>query len=83
MINYISYNTYISVIQHIARIFILLLYYIHRRYAGSPVAVQYMREYNAESPKQDSKRFNSLGIQNTLRILVYYLSMSMVGTNYR
>ena len=30
------------------------------RRAGSPIAVQYMCDYNAESPKHDSKRFNSI-----------------------
>ena len=30
------------------------------RQAGSPIAVQYMREYNAESQKQGRKRFNSV-----------------------
>ena len=34
-----------------------------------------MREYNAESPKQDSKRFNSQGRRNSLPIWVYNLSM--------
>ena len=39
--------------------------------------LQYMRkyEYNAESPKQDSKRFNSQIRRNTLPVWVYYLSM--------
>ena len=34
-----------------------------------------MREYNAQSSKQDSKRFNSQGRRNTLSIWVYNLSM--------
>ena len=42
------------------------------------VLLQYMREYNARSPKQDSKRFNSHGRQNTLPIWVYYLSMILL-----
>ena len=41
--------------------------------------LQYMREYctvyNAESQKQDSKKFKSHGRQNTLPIWIYYLSM--------
>ena len=39
-----------------------------------------MREYNAESPKQDSERFNSQGRRNTLPIWVY--NLSMVGKNH-
>ena len=31
-----------------------------RRQAGSPIAVLYMREYIAESPKQGRKRFTSI-----------------------
>ena len=37
--------------------------------------LQYLHKYNAESPKQDSKRFNSQVRQNTLPIWVYNLSM--------
>ena len=37
--------------------------------------LQYMHKYNAESPKQDSKRFNSQVRQNTLPIWVYNLHM--------
>ena len=40
--------------------------------------LQYMREYNAERPKQDSKRFNSHGRRNTLPMWVYCLSMVWV-----
>ena len=39
---------------------------------------EYMHEYNAESPKQDSKKFNSYGRRNNLPIWVYNLSMSTV-----
>ena len=46
--------------------------------AGSTVSVQYLREYIAESPKQDSKRFNSQRRRNTLPIWVYNLSMGTV-----
>ena len=34
-----------------------------------------MHEYNAESPKQDSKRFNFQGRRNTFPIWLYNLSM--------
>ena len=37
--------------------------------------LQYRHEYNAESPKQGSKRFNSQVRRNTLPIWVYNLSM--------
>ena len=42
--------------------------------------MQYMREYNAESQKQDSKRFKFQVRGNTLRIWVYYLSMRATHT---
>ena len=42
-----------------------------------------MRECNAESPKHDSKRFNSQGRRNTLPIWVYNLSMAYaIGYNF-
>ena len=37
-----------------------------------------MHEYNAESPKEGSKRLNSQGRQNTLPIWVYNLSMVQI-----
>ena len=37
--------------------------------------LHYLREYNAQSPKQDSKRFYSHGRRNNLPIWVNYLSM--------
>ena len=40
---------------------------------------QHMREYIAESPKLDSKRFNSQGRLNSLPIWVYNLSMMLVN----
>ena len=47
---------------------------VERCQAGGHL-LQYMSEYNTESAKQDRERFNSHGRQNTLPILVYYLSM--------
>ena len=44
---------------------------------------QHMREYNAESPKQDSKRFNSQGRRNSLPpvcVSVYLSSCSVFPT---
>ena len=39
-----------------------------------------MQEYNANSTKQDSKRFNSHGRRNTLPIWVYYVICIYVRT---
>ena len=41
--------------------------------------IQYMREYNAESPKQDSERFNSPVRRNTLPIWLYFFFYGRPG----
>ena len=54
-------------------------YNVERCWAGGLGQLfQYQRECNAESPKQDRKRFNSQGRGNTLPIWVYDLSMPLV-----
>ena len=42
------------------------------RRAGSPIAVQYMRQYNAESQKQGRKGFNSQVRRLELTILLLF-----------
>ena len=44
---------------------------------GLGLLLQYMQEYNAESPRQDRQRFNSHGKRNTLPIWVNNLSMGL------
>ena len=47
------------------------------------VSVYCLREYNAESPKQCSKRFNSQGRRNTFPIWLYNLSMMVCQKRQR
>ena len=42
------------------------------RQAGSPIAVQYMREYNAESPKQGREGLNSI-VKTTFPIFLLFI----------
>ena len=53
---------------------------------GRAGGFQYMREYNAESPKQDSKRFNSQGTTTNVACAqlcsYYYVARSILKKNF-
>ena len=52
------------------------LMFMDARPVGWGQLLQYMREYNAKSPKQGRKRFKSQGRRNTFPIWPYNLSMT-------